>query len=161
MSLERHMKVVNSNSDSIQIDTAPLRVAVATSDLKTVDEHFGSASRLANFEVTELGHRFIDVSEFSDTRQDGNENKLPAKLDALRNQHAVIAIAIGASAVRLLVAGGTQPIKLGEPTAIVDVLEYLSQQIAIGETEWIRKSMRPHVDAIARLEAELDETWDE
>ncbi|MEM9589431.1 MAG: NifB/NifX family molybdenum-iron cluster-binding protein [Planctomycetota bacterium] len=161
MSLERHMKVVSPATDVVDAATPALKVAFATSDLKTVDEHFGSASRLANYEVTAQGHRFVDVSEFSDTRQDGNENKLPAKLDALRNQHGVIAIAIGASAVRQLVAGGTQPIKLGEATKIVDLLEYLSQQIAIGQTPWIQKAIQPATDKLARLEEELDELWDE
>ncbi len=159
MSLERHMKVISPNADDIEVDTLPLRIAVATSDLAHVDEHFGSASRLAYYEVGAKGHRFVGVCEFTEVRRDGNENKLPAKLEALRQQHGVIALEIGNSAVRQLIAAGVQPVKLGERSVIEEVLDFLSQQITLGEAPWIQRAITHDSLTLSQLESELEDSW--
>ena len=143
MSLEREMRVFSEESSAspltaATVDDAPtLRLAIATSDLRNVDEHFGTTPRLAMFEVTANTSRLAGVCEFTEAARDGDEDKLDAKLDRLTDQHAVLSTAIGGSAVRRLIARHIQPIKLGEASPIEEVLRYFQREIEIGTTPWI------------------------
>jgi nitrogen fixation protein NifX len=168
MSLEREMKVVSEDppvSDLAEttVDNSPsLRLAVATSDLTNVDEHFGTASRLAMFEVTANTSSLVGVCEFTKAARDGNEDKLAAKLDRLTGQHAVLSTAIGGSAVQRLIARKIQPIKLGEASPIEEVLSYFQQEIEAGTTPWIRRAMRsPPQNPQDPITAWLEEPWQE
>lgn len=159
MSLEREMHVVTESADPLRI---PLRIAIATSDLKHVNQHFGSASRLAKFEVTSDSARLAGVCEFSNVQRDGNDGKLVEKLQRLRGQHAVLSTAIGASAVRQLIASGIQPIKLGEASSIEEVLEYFQREIEVGTTHWVNQAVSPLTNSKDEdLRSMLDCDWDE
>ncbi|MCC9608415.1 NifB/NifX family molybdenum-iron cluster-binding protein [Blastopirellula sp. JC732] len=165
MTIKRHIKLINSESDSWQeteMEIPALRVALASSDGVHVDEHFGSASQLVIYRVDGSSAQLISVASFSDMKQDGNENKLTEKFTALEGTHAVFALAVGASAVRQLVALGTQPIKLGEKADVNEVLYYLREEIRNGQTPWINKALNPPIKSSEeRLEALLGESWDE
>lgn len=167
MPLERQMRVVDPTSPEPEGACGcggggKVRVAFASSDLDVVDEHFGSATRLAVYDVgchsSELSH----VAEFSPADRDGNENKLIAKFEALKGCHAVFSLAVGSSAVRQLVAMGVQPIKLGDASPVAEVLDYLQGEVREGETPWIRKAVGgPVAPAEDRVAAMLEEGWDE
>ncbi|SRR6056297_2334380 len=163
MSLEREMKLVSpANGSAVHCGQPVLRIAIATSDLEHVDQHFGSASRLAKFEVTSDSSQFVGVCVFSETRHDGNESKLVEKLRRLRGQHAVLSTAIGGSAVRQLIAAGIQPIKLGEESAIVEVLEYFQREVELGSTPWVNKALSSSTgESTDPLEAYLQSDWNE
>lgn len=165
MTIKRHIKLISSESDDdapTGIESRSLVVALASSDRTHVDEHFGSASQLVVYRVDQHSSQLIGVSEFSDVRQDGNENKLTEKFNALEGVHAVFALAVGASAVRQLIALGTQPIKLGDKSEIREVLYYLREEIRNGQTPWINKALEPPTESPEeRLEALLNESWDE
>jgi len=165
MTIKRHMKLVSSELDEAQSDNAghpALLVALASSDRKQVDEHFGAASQLVVYRVDEHNSQLVGVCEFSDAKQDGNDNKLAEKIEALDGVHAVVAMAVGASAVRKLTANGTQPIKLSEPAEIGEVLYQLRQEIRADQTPWIRKALQPEsASSDQRMESLLDEAWDE
>jgi nitrogen fixation protein NifX len=167
MSLEREMTIVTADALASHVTTVSdaeptLRLAIATSDLKNVDQHFGTATRLARFEVTAKGSRLAGVCEFTEAEQDGDEDKLVAKLDQLAGQHAVLGTAIGGSAVRRLHARRIQPIKLGEASPIDEVLRYFQREIEVGTTPWINQAIRsrdanPH----DRHATWLKEPWQE
>ncbi|PQO45940.1 NifB/NifX family molybdenum-iron cluster-binding protein [Blastopirellula marina] len=165
MTIKRHIKLAATESDSWPDEkpTLPsLCVAMASTDRVHVDEHFGSASQLVIYRVDENSSQLVSVAEFSDVKQDGNENKLTEKFTALEGTHAVFALAIGASAVRQLIALGTQPIKLGANSEIAEVLYYLREEIKSGQTPWINKALKPPTESSEqRLEALLEEAWDE
>jgi nitrogen fixation protein NifX len=168
MSLEREMKVVSedplaSPTAATTVDETPtLRLAVATSDLRNVDEHFGTTPRLAMFEVTARASRLAGVCEFTEAARDGKEDKLAAKIDRLTGQHAVLSTAIGGSAVQRLVARKIQPIKLGEASPIEEVLRYFQREIEIGTTPWIRRVIQSRREPPQdRLTTWLEEPWQE
>jgi hypothetical protein len=63
-----------------------MKVAFATQDLKRVDAHFGWARNIAIYEVGQDGHRFVEAVQFDgDLKEDGNEDKLAAKLAAIKD----------------------------------------------------------------------------
>lgn len=166
MPIQRQMRVVNSESaddaDSADAARPAIRVAFATSNLSDVDEHFGSATRMALFDVDAEESRLAGVVEFSETRQDGNENKLLAKFEALEGCHAVISLAVGSSAVRQLASQGIQPVKLTESTPIAAALEHLQGEVRSCESSWVRRALeRSAQNAEERIGSMLDEGWDE
>ncbi len=167
MPLQRQMHVIRSTSTDSHGPIGNgrenhLRVAFATSNLDDVDEHFGTATRLAIFDVGPKSSHLTDVAEFSDVSKDGNEKKLAPKFQALERCNAVFSLAVGASAVRQLVAQGIQPIKLSETSQIASVLNYLEDEIREGDAPWIKRALQQTArNADERVESLLDEDWDE
>lgn len=135
--------------------------AFATSNLETIDEHFGSASRLAIFRVTGEGSELVETCAFDAAAQDGNENKLAAKLAAIDGCVAVFCQAAGGSAVRQLMAHGVQPIKVDAGTPIRDTLAWLGSEVNLPTAPWMVKALRREVegDDPARFDAMADEGW--
>jgi nitrogen fixation protein NifX len=119
-----------------------IRVAFASTDRATVDQHFGSTAAFAIFEVAAHKAHIAELIEFIDNAQDGNENKLPEKISALSGCAAVYCLAVGASAVRQLLAAGVQPIRVEAGSAIDGLIADLQQEITSGPTGWLAKALR-------------------
>ncbi len=63
-----------------------MKIAFATQDLKHVDAHFGWAKNIAIYEIGPGGHRFVEAVQFDgDLQEDGNEDKLAPKLEAIKD----------------------------------------------------------------------------
>lgn len=95
--ITRKLQVVDDSDDSTL-----LKVAFATSDRVTVDQHFGSSESFVLYGVDMDQSRLLNVVEFGALSQDGNEDKLSAKLELLEGCIAVYCRACGASALRAL-----------------------------------------------------------
>lgn len=125
-------------------DTTLLRVAFATSDRQSVDQHFGSARSFAIYGVNPDEARLLTVTEFGDLSQDGNEDKLVNKLSLLEGCIAVYCRACGASAVRQLLSIGVQPVKVPENAAIAELIEALQAELREGPSSWLAKAIQRH-----------------
>lgn len=80
-----------------------MKVAFATQDLKRVDAHFGWAKNIAIYEIGPEGHSFLEAIEFDgDLKEDGNEDKLAPKIDAIKDCAILYVAAIGGSGQRAL-----------------------------------------------------------
>jgi nitrogen fixation protein NifX len=94
-----------------------LRVAFASNDRSTVNQHFGAAEGFAIYAWTASGRNWSNSS--SSRRKHGRQRKpLPAKIATLAGCAAVYCLAAGASAVKQLLAAGVQPIRLDDEAAI-------------------------------------------
>ena len=63
-----------------------MKVAFATQDLERVDAHFGWAKNIAIYELTPESYQFLEAVQFAgDLQEDGNEDKLLPKLDAIKD----------------------------------------------------------------------------
>jgi len=152
----RQLRVLDGSDTS-----ALLRVAFATSDRSSVNQHFGSARSFAIYGVSPQEVRLLTVTEFGDLAQDGNEDKLAAKLAMLEGCIAVYCRACGASAVRQLLALGIQPVKVSEGARIGALVAALQQELVEGPSNWLAKAMqrnRPQDDA-SRFDAMESEGW--
>lgn len=153
----RQLQILDSECD----DTL-LRVAFASSDRETVDQHFGSSRSFVIYGVSSDQMQLLSVAEFGELEQDGNEDKLVSKLALLEGCIAVYCRACGASAVRQLLAQGIQPVKVSEESRIDELIEALQNELKDGPSAWLAKALRKTQPAdTGRFDAMAAEGWDE
>ena len=137
-----------------------LKVAFATDDRVLVNQHFGASIGFAIYALDGERARLVEVAEFAEESMDGNENKLPAKIDSLKDCAAVYCLAVGGSAVRQLLASGVQPIRLEEETTIERLLSELQRAVREGGVPWLEKALRREKD-VGRFTRMAEEGWRE
>jgi nitrogen fixation protein NifX len=137
-----------------------LRVAFASDDRATVNQHFGAAEGFAIFALDGERAQLVEVAEFPPETMDGNETKLPAKIAALAGCAAVYCLAAGASAVKQLLASGIQPIRLDDEAEIEPLLKQISAAIKDGGIAWVVKALRKDGDA-ERFTRMVADGWEE
>ena len=117
-----------------------MKVAFATQDLKRVDAHFGWAKNIAIYELSADGHEFIEAIQFEgDLQEDGNEDKLAPKLEAIKDCAILYVAAIGGSGAARVVAMGIHPMKVPQPEPIAELLEKLRGVLQGTPPPWLRK----------------------
>jgi nitrogen fixation protein NifX len=132
-----------------------MKVAFATQDLKRVDAHFGWAKNIAIYELDPQGWRLVEAVQFDgDLKEDGDEDKLLPKLEAIKDCGILYVAAIGGSGAARVVALGIHPVKSPEPEGIEDVLEKLRVVIAGSPPPWLRKAMMKGQDRTFDFEEE-------
>jgi nitrogen fixation protein NifX len=120
-----------------------MKVAFSTQDKQRVDAHFGWAKNLAIYEVTPDSHTFIENLEFGGKlEEDGDEDKLAPKLEAIKDCAILYVAAIGGSAAARVVATKIHPIKVPQPEPILDILEKLQEVLKGTPPPWLRKALQ-------------------
>ncbi|WP_243217894.1 NifB/NifX family molybdenum-iron cluster-binding protein [Methylobacter sp. S3L5C] len=177
MSLTRRMHVVQSIDKRNLMETA-IKVAFATTDMETVNQHFGSAKSFAVYAVDRNNSELLEAAQFGELNQDGNddcrdaggramqgaiaEDKLSVKIDLLKGCAAVYCQAIGGSAINQLILKNIQPVKVHENSKIKDLIIDLQNEIKAGPSNWLAKAINlhksPDPDRFKKME---DEGWDE
>lgn len=160
MALQRHMRIVDE--DNIQNEAVGLKFAFASTDMKTVNQHFGSAESFALYVVDPDSASMIEACQFGQLEQDGNEDKLVAKIQMLEGCSAVYCQAVGASAMRQLLAKGVQPIKVSAGVDIDDLIQSLQDEMKQGPSAWLAKAIKGQQQPDTnRFDAMEEEGWDE
>lgn len=119
-----------------------MKVAFATQDLERVDAHFGWAKNIAIYELTADGYTFLESVQFAgDLQEDGNEDKLQPKLEAIKDCSILYVAAIGGSGAARVVAQNIHPMKVQQPEKISDLLEKLRGVLQGAPPPWLRKVM--------------------
>lgn len=137
MTMLRKLKLCNTNQG-----VKGMKIAFATQDLQRVDAHFGWAKNLAVYEISPQGYNLIEAIQFSgDLQEDGNEDKLAPKLEAIKDCAILYVAAIGGSAAARVVAHKIHPIKVNEPEAINEILARLQEVLKGEPPPWLRKAM--------------------
>jgi len=122
-----------------------VRVAIATSDMKSLNAHFGSARRFVLYDVTKQDWRFIeavafdDVSDESGSHRVEGDDKISRKVAALKVCHLLFCLAIGGPSAAKVVSAGIHPIKVTQPQAIDAVLERTRVMLNGAPPPWLRK----------------------
>jgi nitrogen fixation protein NifX len=117
-----------------------MKVAFATQDLKRVDAHFGWAKNIAIYDVSPEGHRFVEAIQFDgDLKEDGNEDKLAPKIEAIKDCTILYVAAIGGSGAARVVANNIHPMKVTQPEAIDDLCVKLEDVLKGSPPPWLRK----------------------
>ncbi|MBK8815822.1 MAG: nitrogen fixation protein NifX [Methylococcaceae bacterium] len=161
MSLTRRMHVLHTNKEGISMETA-IKVAFATSDMLHVNQHFGSAKSFAIYAVDPEQSEFLEASQFGELAQDGNEDKLSVKIQLLDGCAAVYCQAIGASAIKQIVAQGIQPIKVHDGSSIKHLLIDLQNEMKSGPSSWLAKAINQHKSPDPQRFDEMEhEGWQE
>jgi nitrogen fixation protein NifX len=127
-----------------------MKIAFSTQDKQNVDAHFGWAKNLAIYDITPQGYTFIENLEFGGKlEEDGDEDKLAPKLEALKDCAILYVAAIGGSAAARVVAAKIHPIKVPQPEPILDILDKLQEVLNGTPPPWLRKVLQKGMDVAA------------
>jgi nitrogen fixation protein NifX len=139
-----------------------LKLAFASDDRLRVNQHFGSASAFVIYSLTPQGAGVDGFGEFPEVAMDGSEGKLLARVDFLAGCDAVFVRAIGASAIKQLLARGVQPIRVDASDRIEDLLRDISAAMSEGGVPWIERALmtREKSGQPDRFAAMEEEGWD-
>ncbi|MGN8544773.1 nitrogen fixation protein NifX [Bradyrhizobium elkanii] len=119
-----------------------MKVAFATQDLRRVDAHFGWAKNIAIYDVAPSGHVFLKAVEFEgDLKEDGNDDKLAPKIEAIKDCAILYVAAIGGAGAARVVANNIHPIKVNKPESILELLEKLERVLKGTPPPWLRKAL--------------------
>jgi nitrogen fixation protein NifX len=139
-----------------------LKIAFATTDMETVNQHFGSAKSFAIYAVDMDDAQLLEAAQFGELQQDGNEDKLSVKIELLNGCSAVYCQAVGGSAINQLIAKNIQPVKVHEGGRIKDLIIDLQNEMKAGPSSWLAKAINQHKtpdpDRFKQME---EEGWDE
>jgi len=129
-----------------------MKVAFATTDGKTIDEHFGRAGLFAVYEVTMDGSSFSELRQFADGVDSGvvntknmgqvHDDAVQAKVDRLADCKLIYLTEIGGPSAARLVQKGIMPMKVKEPTAIGQALNQLGESLKKSPPPWLRKALQ-------------------
>jgi nitrogen fixation protein NifX len=120
----------------------PVKIAFATQDKKSVDAHFGWAPSIVIYDVSPLASHFVTSIEFGDSlEEDGDEDKLGPKLEAIKDCAILYVAAIGGSAAARVVALKVHPVKVPEPQDIAVILDKLQTVLKGTPPPWLRKAL--------------------
>jgi nitrogen fixation protein NifX len=119
-----------------------MKVAFCTENLIDVDAHFGWAKKIAIYEVEPEASRLIEIAEFAgDLAEDGIEDKLVPKLDAVKDCAILYVAAIGGSAAAQVIKLGVHPVKAPTPQPIAGIIERLQEVLKGTPPPWLRKAL--------------------
>ena len=132
-----------------------MKIAFATQDKQRVDAHFGWAKHLAIYDVTPTRIEFVQTFYFGeDLAEDGNEDKLAPKLEAIKDCAILYVAAIGGSGAARVVAQKIHPIKVPQPEVILDILDKLQAVLQGTPPPWLRKALQKDAGVAANFEDE-------
>lgn len=132
-----------------------MKIAFATQDLRTVDAHFGWAKNILVYELDQDGHFLVETLTFGDNlEEDGNEDKLLPKLEALADCAILYVAAIGGSAAARVVAKNIFPVKVSQPESIEVLLEKLKETMRGTPPPWLRKALAKGRERVVDFEDE-------
>lgn len=161
MSLTRRIHLVPDIDKEKFMQTA-LKIAFATTDMETVNQHFGSAKSFALYAVDQEEAHFLEAAQFGELNQDGNEDKLSVKLDLLDGCAAVYCQAVGGSAINQLIARNIQPVKVHENSKIKALIVDLQTEMKAGPSSWLAKAINQHKGSDPeRFNKMAEEGWEE
>jgi nitrogen fixation protein NifX len=137
-----------------------MKIAFTTNDRVHINAHFGWAKKIDVYEVSQAGHQFLETLTFDgDLKEDGNEDKLLPKIEALHDCTIVYVSAIGGSAAARLIKQKITPVKArSEEDEINDVLDKLVQTLNGSPPPWLRKALQQSTADFDSLETEEELT---
>ena len=119
-----------------------MKVAFATQDNIHINAHFGWAKKVDIYDVYADGYNFLKTVEFGGVlKEDGNEDKLVPKINAVADCKIVYVSAIGGSAASRLLKKQITPLKAeNKDDEITDVLNILVKTLD-NPPPWLRKAL--------------------
>lgn len=134
-----------------------MKVAFATQDLERVDAHFGWAKNIAIYDLKPESYSFVEAVQFAgDLQEDGNEDKLQPKLEAIKDCAILYVAAIGGSGAARVVAQNIHPMKVPQPEKITDLIEKLQVVLRGSPPPWLRKVLSKNGERTFDFEEETE-----
>ncbi|MER8714271.1 nitrogen fixation protein NifX [Mesorhizobium sp. M1295] len=121
-----------------------VRVAIATQDMKNLNAHFGSARRFAVYDVGREEWNLIEAVAFDDFSDESGkhpegDDRITAKVEALKGCHLLFCLAIGGPSAAKLVSAKIHPIRVPQPQTIQEVLVRTQMMLRRCPPPWLLK----------------------
>lgn len=129
------VKLTNQNN---RLKGAKMKVAFATKDMKSIDEHFGWAKQFVIYEVNKDGCEFVEVVKTNEDIEE-EDTKIKSKIEALGDSAIVYCQAIGPTAAAKVIQSRIHPMKVSEVTPISDALDSLIKMLNSNPPPWIKR----------------------
>jgi nitrogen fixation protein NifX len=130
-----------------------MKIAFATEDMKHVDAHFGWARNILVYELTKDACSLVKTYIFDGTlEQDGNEDKITPKLEAIKDCAIVYVADIGGPAAARIVANKIHPVKAKNNESIDELLGKIKVVMQGVPPPWLRKAMMKGEDLVHNFE---------
>jgi nitrogen fixation protein NifX len=138
----RRLSLVTTPDPDAPNGAHAMKVAFCTENLIDVDAHFGWAKKIAIYEVEADASRLVEVVEFAgQLAEDGTEDKLVPKLEAVKDCAILYVAAIGGSAAAQVIKLGIHPVKAPTPQPIADIVARLQEVLKGTPPPWLRKAL--------------------
>ena len=119
-----------------------MKVAFCTENMIDVDAHFGWAKKIAIYEVESEASKLVEMVEFAgQLAEDGSEDKLVPKLEAIKDCAILYVAAIGGSAAAQVIKLGVHPVKAATPQPIAEIITRLQEVLKGTPPPWLRKAL--------------------
>lgn len=128
-----------------------MKVAFATTDGVTVDEHFGRAGMFAVYEMDLQGYRFLEMRKFAEGRDAAieetkgmgrlHDDRVQGKVDRLADCRIIYLTEIGGPSAARLVKKGVMPVKVKEAVSIEESLRKLLHTVTTAPPPWLKKAI--------------------
>jgi len=128
-----------------------MKVAFATTNGVSVDEHFGRAGMFAIYNLTIKGYNFLETRKFAEGRDSAveetkgmgrpHDDLVEKKVDRLADCKIVYLTEIGGPSASRLIKKGIMPIKVKEVVSIEESLKKLFETIKTSPPPWLKKAL--------------------
>ncbi len=132
-----------------------MKVAFATTNGVSVDEHFGRAGAFAVYDLDDKGCRFVEMRKFAEGRDTAIEETkgmgrthdalVEKKVNKLADCKMVYLTEIGGPSASRLIKKGIMPIKVKEVVSIEESLRKLVETIRTSPPPWLKKALNGKV----------------
>ncbi len=128
-----------------------MKIAFASTDGKSVDEHFGRAGTFVVYEMSTGGFKYLETRTFADgidtaitsTKNLGqaHDDAVQSKVERLADCRLIYLTEIGGPSAARLVRSGIMPMKVKEAGPIERELEKLATLIKGSPPPWLKKAL--------------------
>ena len=128
-----------------------MKVAFATTNGVSVDEHFGRAGKFAVYDLTAEGYHFLEMRKFADGRDTAveetkglgrtHDDLVEKKVNTLADCKIIYLTEIGGPSASRLIKKGIMPVKVKEVVSIEESLEKLFETIKTSPPPWLKKAL--------------------
>lgn len=129
-----------------------MKVAFATTNGVSVDEHFGRAGAFAVYDLNGKGYRFLEMRKFAEGRDtaieetkglgNAHDDLVEKKVNKLADCKIIYLTEIGGPSASRLIKKGIMPVKVKEAVSIEESLRKLFETITTSPPPWLRKALQ-------------------
>jgi nitrogen fixation protein NifX len=128
-----------------------MKVAFATTDGISVNEHFGRAGMFAIYELDANGYTLLETRRFSEGRDRAieetkgmgkiHDERVEDKVEKISDCRIIYLTEIGGPSAARLARKGIMPVKVKEPVSIEESMRKLSETIKNSPPPWLKKAL--------------------
>lgn len=129
-----------------------MKVAFATTNGVSVDEHFGRAGAFAIYDLTGEGYHFLEMRKFAQGRDSAveetkgigkqHDDVVEKKVNKLSDCKIIYLTEIGGPSASRLIKKGIMPVKVKEVVSIEESLRKLFETVKHSPPPWLKKVLR-------------------